>query len=89
MSSLSWPPWGRCRAWASRRCSSAPASRERTRGLAFAALGVEDSNPRARHLYKRLGYQAVGRQHASWETEDDTGELRVYETTLTILRKRL
>ena len=59
------------------------------RGLAFAALGVEDNNPRARHLYRRLGYQAVGRQHASWETEDDTGELRVYETTLTILRKRL
>ncbi len=63
--------------------------RVRARGLAFAALGVEDNNPRARHLYQRLGYQAAGRQHASWETEDDTGVLRVYETTLTILRKRL
>ena len=63
--------------------------RVHARGLAFAGLGVEDSNPRARRLYQRLGYQAVGRQHASWETEDDTGELRVYETTLTILRKRL
>jgi ribosomal protein S18 acetylase RimI-like enzyme len=63
--------------------------RVHARGLAFAALGVEDDNPRARHLYQRLGYQAAGRQHASWETEDDTGELRVYETTLTILRKRL
>jgi hypothetical protein len=52
-------------------------------------VGVEDSNPRARRLYQRLGYRAAGRQHASWETEDDTGVLRVYETTLTILRKRL
>ena len=63
--------------------------RVHARGLAFAGLGVEDSNPRACRLYQRLGYQAAGRQHASWETEDDTGELRVYETTLTILRKRL
>src|SRR5262252_937436 len=63
--------------------------RVRTRGRVFAALGVEDSNPRARHLYERLGYQAAGRQHASWEYEDDDGLLRLYETTVTILRKRL
>jgi ribosomal protein S18 acetylase RimI-like enzyme len=60
-----------------------------TRGLAFAALSVEDNNPRARRLYQRLGYQAAGRQHASWEYEDDHGVLRLHETTLTILRKRL
>jgi ribosomal protein S18 acetylase RimI-like enzyme len=63
--------------------------RVRARGLAFAALGVEDNNPRARRLYQRLGYQAAARQHASWEYQDDDGILRVYETTLTILRKRL
>jgi len=63
--------------------------RVRARGLAFAALGVEDNNPRARRLYQRLGYQAAGCQHASWEIEDDDGTLRLYETTLTILRKRL
>ena len=63
--------------------------RVHARGLAFAALGVEDNNPRARRLYERLGYQATGRQHASWETEDDHGVLRLCETTLTILRKRL
>jgi ribosomal protein S18 acetylase RimI-like enzyme len=63
--------------------------RVRARGLAFAALGVEDNNPRARRLYQRLGYQASGRQHASWEYEDNNGVLRLYETTLTILRKRL
>ena len=63
--------------------------RVHARGLAFAALGVEDNNPRARRLYERLGYQASGCQHASWEYEDDNGVLRLYETTLTILRKRL
>jgi ribosomal protein S18 acetylase RimI-like enzyme len=63
--------------------------RVRARGLDFAALGVEDNNLRARRLYERLGYQASGRQHPSWETEDDDGVLRLYETTLTILRKRL
>ena len=63
--------------------------RVRARGLAFAALGVEDNNPRARRLYQRLGYQAAARQHTSWEYQDDDGILRVYETTLTILRKRL
>jgi ribosomal protein S18 acetylase RimI-like enzyme len=63
--------------------------RVRAQGLAFAALGVEDDNLRARRLYERLGYQAAGRQHASWEYEDDNGVLGLYETTLTILRKRL
>lgn len=63
--------------------------RVRARGLAFAALGVEDNNPRARRLYQRLGYLAAGREHAAWETEDDAGVIRLYETTLTILRKRL
>ena len=63
--------------------------RVRNRGLPVAALGVEDDNPRARRLYERLGYQAAGRQHASWEVEGDDGVLRTYETTLTILRKHL
>jgi ribosomal protein S18 acetylase RimI-like enzyme len=63
--------------------------RVRARGLAFAALGVEDDNPRARRLYERLGYQASGRRPASWEYEDDDGVLRLYETTLTMLHKRL
>jgi ribosomal protein S18 acetylase RimI-like enzyme len=63
--------------------------RVRTRGLGFAMLGVEDDNPQARRLYERLGYQPTGRQHASWEVEDDDGVLSLYDTTLTILRKRL
>ena len=44
--------------------------RVRARGLAFAALGVQYNNPRARRLYKRFGYQAAGRRHASWEYEE-------------------
>ncbi len=68
---------------------AAAEQRVRGRGLAFATLGVEDGNPRARRLYQRLGYQASGRQHASWEYEDDDGVLRMYETTLTMLRKPL
>jgi ribosomal protein S18 acetylase RimI-like enzyme len=63
--------------------------RVRSRGLGFAALGVEDDNPLARRLYERLGYRAAGRQQASWDVEDDVGVIRPHETTLTILRKRL
>ena len=68
---------------------AAAEQRVRARGLAFAALGVEDDNPRARRLYERLGYQASDRRPASWEYEDDDGVLRLYETTLTMLQKRL
>ena len=90
MSCHSWPPWARCGAWGiATMVIGAGEQRVCARGLVFAALGVEDDNPRARRLYQRLGYRAAARQHAAWETEDDTGVLRVYETTLTILRKRL
>jgi ribosomal protein S18 acetylase RimI-like enzyme len=68
---------------------AAAEQRVRARGLTFAALGVEDDNPRARRLYERLGYQASGRRPASWEYQDDHGVLRRHETTLTMLRKRL
>jgi ribosomal protein S18 acetylase RimI-like enzyme len=68
---------------------AAAEQRVRARGLAFAALGVEDDNPRARRLYERLGYQPSGRRPASWQEQDDDGVLRLYETTLTMLRKRL
>lgn len=42
-------------------------------GLEFAALGVEDNNPGARHLCQRPGYQAAGRQRASWEPRTTPG----------------
>ena len=61
--------------------------RIRQRGLRWAVLGVEDSNPRAKALYERLGYSAWQRQRASWQHEDDHGELQVHETEVTLLRK--
>ena len=81
---------GRCKAWASRPCSlgrassvSGPAVWRSPRSASKA------TTPGHAASTSGSGYQAAGRQHASWETQDDTGALRVYETTLTILRKRL
>lgn len=64
-------------------------NRIRRRGLHWAVMSVEDENLRARALYERLGYRAFGRERASWEQEDDQGNIGLYETELTKLRKRL
>jgi ribosomal protein S18 acetylase RimI-like enzyme len=37
------------------------------RGFGIAELGVEDSNPRARRLYERLGYRSVARNDFRYE----------------------
>jgi ribosomal protein S18 acetylase RimI-like enzyme len=63
--------------------------RIRNRGVEWAVVGVEPSNPRARALYERLGYEPFGREHASWTTEDQRGRLVPYETEVELLRKRL
>jgi GNAT superfamily N-acetyltransferase len=63
--------------------------RIRRRGLPWAILSVEDDNPRARALYERLGYAAWRHEAAAWQYEDDQGTLRLYETEVTVLRKRL
>jgi ribosomal protein S18 acetylase RimI-like enzyme len=62
--------------------------RIRSRGLEWAVLGVEDDNARARALYEHLGYVTYGREHASWELEDD-GNRSTYETDLEMMRKAL
>ncbi|MFK0191716.1 GNAT family N-acetyltransferase [Kitasatospora sp. NPDC090308] len=59
------------------------------RGLTRAELGVEESDPRARALYERLGYRAFGRAADSWEVEDADGTLRRHETVCTLMRKSL
>jgi ribosomal protein S18 acetylase RimI-like enzyme len=63
--------------------------RIRNRGLRQAELGVEESNPRARALYERLGYVAYGRQPDSWDVQTPDGSLRRYETTCVLMRKEL
>lgn len=62
-------------------------SRIAARGLAVAELGVEESNPRARALYERLGYRAYGRELDSWDVETEDGAVTRYETMCTLMRK--
>lgn len=59
------------------------------RGLARAELGVEESNPRARSLYERLGYRAHGREPDSWDVEAEDGSIQRYETMCTLMSKDL
>ncbi len=63
--------------------------RIRDRGLRQAELAVEESNPRARALYERLGYVAYGSQPDSWDELAPDGSLHRYETICTLMRKEL
>ena len=63
--------------------------RIRARGLRLAELGVEDSNPRARALYERLGYAAYGREPDSWDQEAADGTVTRYDTIVTLMRREL
>ncbi|MEE1845029.1 N-acetyltransferase [Streptomyces sp. NPDC007076] len=63
--------------------------RIRKRGLRRAELGVEESNPRARALYERLGYVAYDRRPDAWDEQAPDGSLRRHETMCTLMRKEL
>jgi ribosomal protein S18 acetylase RimI-like enzyme len=63
--------------------------RIRARGLRRAELAVEESNPRARALYERLGYAGYGQEPASWDEEGFDGSVFRYETVCTLMRKDL
>ncbi|MFI8434472.1 GNAT family N-acetyltransferase [Streptomyces sp. NPDC079020] len=63
--------------------------RIRARGLRHAELGVEESNPRARVLYERLGYVAFDRQPDAWDEQARDGSVRRYETMCPLMRKDL
>jgi ribosomal protein S18 acetylase RimI-like enzyme len=67
----------------------AAARRILARGLHRAELGVEESNPRARALYERLGYVAYGRAPDSWDEQAPDGTIVRYETVCTLMRKEL
>lgn len=71
-----------------RLIAEAEARTERRR-CRWAVLGVEDNNPRARGLYERLGYVPFGSETESWLQEGPAGAPVLYETTVTLLRKRL
>lgn len=55
------------------------------RGRSIGRIAVEHDNPRARHLYERLGYREHGSELDSWPT----GQGRIYVTVCTVLRRRL
>ena len=59
------------------------------RGLHRAELHVEESNPRARALYDRLGYVAYGRAPDSWDEQAPDGSVFRYETVCTLMHKEL
>ncbi len=59
------------------------------RGVRRIVIGVEDSNPRARSLYERLGYVMCGRMAAAWDREDEHGVVSLYKTELVQLEKFL
>jgi ribosomal protein S18 acetylase RimI-like enzyme len=63
--------------------------RIRARGLHRAELSVEDSNPRARALYDRLGYRAYGHEPDSWDQEAPDRTITRYYAMVTLMRKEL
>jgi ribosomal protein S18 acetylase RimI-like enzyme len=63
--------------------------RIRARGLRRAELSVEESNPRARALYERLGYVAYGSKPDAWDEDAPDGSVRRYDTVVTLMRKEL
>lgn len=63
--------------------------RIRARGLHRAELAVEESNPRARALYLRLGYCAYRSEQHCWDIANPDGSLARYQTSCTEMRKPL
>jgi ribosomal protein S18 acetylase RimI-like enzyme len=58
-------------------------------GRHVAKLGVEDDNPRARQLYKQLGYQAYRHEPQSWQQTAPNGQFYTHHTQVTLMRKKL
>jgi GNAT superfamily N-acetyltransferase len=59
------------------------------RGLRSAVVSVEDDNPRARALYERQGFVAIGHESESWDVQEEDGSVRTHHAQVTLLRKRL
>ena len=43
------------------------------RGFSYATLNVGWDNPKAQHLYERLGYRVVAPENGRWSYEDENG----------------
>jgi ribosomal protein S18 acetylase RimI-like enzyme len=71
------------------RLIDAAEARIRARGCRTAKLSVEHDNPRARALYERLGYLAVGDRGGAWDAQHDDGSIFTHETVLTDMEKHL
>jgi ribosomal protein S18 acetylase RimI-like enzyme len=63
--------------------------RTRERGFQWLGLGVGDDNPRAAHLYERLGYHAGIHYTAAWTYEDDAGVTQAVEDPRTFMVRDL
>lgn len=63
--------------------------RIRERGRSYAELSVEHGNPRARVLYERLGYLAVGDEPTELDEDQPDGTVVRYRTMCTMMRKQL
>jgi hypothetical protein len=40
-------------------------------------------------LYRRLGYEAYGREPDGWEQQDENGDVYWYETELIVMKRPL
>lgn len=63
--------------------------RIRARGLDRAELAVEETNPRARALYERLGYVEFDREIQDWMDQAEDGRFFRHETVCALMRKEL
>lgn len=63
--------------------------RIKQRGIHKAMLGVENTNDKARALYKRLGYTECGQDTDSWEIEDKDGNKHTHYADIILMKKDL
>lgn len=59
------------------------------RKINLAMVGVENTNPRARALYEKLGYEVCGEEQDSWEEEDRDGNKITHHAQVILLKKEL
>jgi ribosomal protein S18 acetylase RimI-like enzyme len=71
------------------RLMNGAAERIARRGLVHVMVGVEDDHHRARALYEREGFVAVGHESDSWEVEEADGSVVTHCAEVTVMRRSL